>query len=248
MTTPGFGLPPGDGELVRLATMHGSDKAAACLIYEPYLSSARDEEFFLLEIGVGGYDNPAIGGASLRTWRDYFPKAHKFGVDIHDKSAHEGDRIRTFRGSQDDPEFLRSVVAEMGRLDVVIDDGSHIRLSYNQIVRDSISAAFAGRIVHGGRSRYIILERLGRQRRFKRSGNLDELFQADLRWNKLSRVSPSVYTLLCRCKHQIYSFLLEHCNLAEGVRQFVGRRDFFGHLRTRSPGESRDPSVRRRSC
>jgi hypothetical protein len=29
-------------------------------------------------------------------------------------------------GSQDDPQFLRKVVAEMGGVDVVLDDGSHI--------------------------------------------------------------------------------------------------------------------------
>jgi hypothetical protein len=121
-----FELRSNNGELARLAALHGSDKVPNCSVYEQYLGNIRNQVFCLLEIGVGGYDDPQTGGSSLRMWRDYFPRAHIFGVDIHDKSAHEGDRIRIFRGSQDDPGFLRSVVDEMGRLDLVIDDGSHI--------------------------------------------------------------------------------------------------------------------------
>ena len=95
------------------------------LRYERYFSHLRDEPIKLLEIGVGGYDDPRSGGESLRAWKRYFPKASIFGVDIADKRALEEDRIRIFQGSQDDPAFLRNVIAEIGRPDIIIDDGSH---------------------------------------------------------------------------------------------------------------------------
>lgn len=93
--------------------------------YERYFGQFRDRPIKLLEIGIGGYDDPKSGGDSLRAWKAYFPRAQIFGLDIVDKRALEEDRIKTFRGSQDDAEFLRRVVAETGELDVIIDDGSH---------------------------------------------------------------------------------------------------------------------------
>lgn len=59
-------------------------------------------------------------------WRDYFPYAQIYSIDIHDKSAHEGKRIRILQGSQVDEEFLNTLLAETGPLDIIIDDGSHI--------------------------------------------------------------------------------------------------------------------------
>ena len=59
-------------------------------------------------------------------WKVYFPKAQIFGIDIHDKSALEENRIRIFHGSQSDPTFLEQVIATIGTIDIVIDDGSHI--------------------------------------------------------------------------------------------------------------------------
>jgi cephalosporin hydroxylase len=35
-------------------------------------------------------------------------------------------RIKTFKGSQVDDDFLDSVIKEIGQIDIVIDDGSHI--------------------------------------------------------------------------------------------------------------------------
>ena len=93
--------------------------------YEQHFSARRGRPLKLLEIGIGGYDDPSSGGESLRAWKRYFPEAQIFGIDICDKTALEEDRIRTFKGSQDDPEFLARVLAETGPLDIVIDDGSH---------------------------------------------------------------------------------------------------------------------------
>ena len=61
-------------------------------------------------------------------WRKYFgEKAVIYGVDIDSRckqfdKQYDEDRI----GSQADASFLTNVVTEMGGLDLVIDDGSHI--------------------------------------------------------------------------------------------------------------------------
>ena len=111
--------------LAAIAVRHGTDKVRYCEIYERYLSSRRGEALNLLEIGVGGYDVPEAGGASVRMWKDYFRTGAVYALDYHEKSAHQEDRIRIFRGNQADGAVLRAMVAEMGRLDVAIDDGSH---------------------------------------------------------------------------------------------------------------------------
>ena len=66
------------------------------------------------------------GKLSSRVWKAFFPKAKIYSIDIVDKSALEEPRIRIFRGSQGDPDFLRLVAKEVGHLDIIIDDGSHI--------------------------------------------------------------------------------------------------------------------------
>jgi len=61
-------------------------------------------------------------------WREYFGcEAIIFGVDVNPKCKEIKDCDISIRiGSQADPEFLKAVVGEMGGLDIVIDDGSHI--------------------------------------------------------------------------------------------------------------------------
>jgi hypothetical protein len=74
----------------------------------------------ILEIGVW------MGG-SLQLWRKYFgEKAEIFGIDIDEAASRQGVNEAQIRiGSQADPIFLKSVLDEIGGLDIVIDDGSH---------------------------------------------------------------------------------------------------------------------------
>ncbi len=111
-----------------LARKHGTDKYANGYIapYRHHLHPLRRKRLNLLELGVGGGRNPRRGGASLRMWRDYLPNSRIYGLDIYDKSCHEGRRIKIFQGDQNDPDFLKAVATEIGSLDVVIDDGSHV--------------------------------------------------------------------------------------------------------------------------
>lgn len=115
--------------LIDLATRHKTDKWGGhwyARHYDFHFGPLRDKPLTLLEIGVGGYDDPRAGGESLRMWRDYFPRATIYGLDIVDKSAHDEARIRTVLGSQDDPALLERLSREAGGFDIVIDDGSHL--------------------------------------------------------------------------------------------------------------------------
>ena len=105
--------------------------------YQRHLEHLRDEPIRLLEIGVGGYTAPDKGGESLRMWKAFFPRAQIFGLDLHEKSALEEDRVRIFRADQSAPDSLRLVAEQIGPLDVVIDDGSHlsahVRISFQTL-------------------------------------------------------------------------------------------------------------------
>ncbi|HLF35821.1 MAG TPA: hypothetical protein VI583_16375 [Cyclobacteriaceae bacterium] len=94
--------------------------------YQAHLGRFRNRPIKLLEIGVGGYDNPKKGGKSLRMWKSFFPEAKIFSIDIHNKSGIEEERIKIFRGSQADESFIKEVISHSGFLDIIIDDGSHI--------------------------------------------------------------------------------------------------------------------------
>ena len=93
-------------------------------LYERYFGPWRDRReppLRFLEIGVSE-------GGSLAMWRRYFGReAIIFGIDIDPACAvFDGQAGQVRIGSQDDLAFLRAVVAEMGGIDVVLDDGSHI--------------------------------------------------------------------------------------------------------------------------
>jgi len=116
-------------DLIRLGEHFGSDKWGSHWYlqhYQTHFKSLRKRRVNLLEIGVGGYADPSLGGNSLRTWKAYFPHANIFGIDIYDKRKLEEKRIKTFQGSQIDESLLRDVVDRIGGVDIVIDDGSHL--------------------------------------------------------------------------------------------------------------------------
>jgi hypothetical protein len=116
-------------DLTWLAAYFGTDKWGGhryARHYVTHLGHLRTRRFNLLEIGVGGFEDPHAGAGSLRMWKAYFPHARIYGLDLFDKSSLQEDRITIFQGSQADPAFLRALVDRIGRIDVVIDDGSHV--------------------------------------------------------------------------------------------------------------------------
>lgn len=94
-------------------------------IYHKHFEALRSKVTKVLELGVGGGENPGVGGHSLRMWKHYFPNALIVGVDIFDKCEHAEDRIVTLRGSQSDANFISKVVRKYGPFDIIVDDGSH---------------------------------------------------------------------------------------------------------------------------
>lgn len=124
-------------------------------IYERHFARFRHMQPSVLEIGVQG-------GGSLEMWRGYFGEgARIFGIDSA-ASAKRNEDIATkvFIGDQADRNFLRSVTAEVGLLDIVIDDGGHLanqqitsfeelypRMSQNGVylVEDTHTALWGGR-------------------------------------------------------------------------------------------------------
>lgn len=116
-------------DLNRLGTLYGTDKIGGHFYtthYMTHLNKFKYKRINLLEIGVGGYENPHSGGESLRMWKKYFLFGKIFGLDIYDKSALQENRIKIFKGSQVDKDFLYTVTDEIGEIDIIIDDGSHI--------------------------------------------------------------------------------------------------------------------------
>lgn len=89
-------------------------------LYSAYFERFRGTEVRMLEIGV-------FEGGSLELWRQFLgDEALIYGIDIDPACASKVDAPNQVRiGSQDDPQFLRSVVAEMGGVDLILDDGSH---------------------------------------------------------------------------------------------------------------------------
>jgi hypothetical protein len=106
------------------ATTSGGQKFSHYFsVYRKVFEPLRSLPLRVLEIGV-------LQGSSLKMWKQYF--AHRdteiIGIDIDPNCKRydaPADRIHVRIGSQDDPVFLEKVVAEFGRFDLIIDDGSH---------------------------------------------------------------------------------------------------------------------------
>lgn len=116
-------------DLRKLALICGTDKWNAhwyAQHYQKHFKDLRKRRLSILEIGTGGYDDPAKGGASLKMWKYYFPNSMIFSIDIYDKSFLQDKRTKIFKGSQNDKNFLEDVFNKIGSLDIIIDDGSHI--------------------------------------------------------------------------------------------------------------------------
>jgi len=104
-----------------LSLKYGTDKFGHGYLqhYEKYFSPIRNKKLNILEIGIGGFDDPKNGGDSLRMFQDYFPKSIIYGIDLYDKRFCEDKRIKTFKGSQNDPEFLKYVANNIQSIDII---------------------------------------------------------------------------------------------------------------------------------
>lgn len=136
-------------ELSELCDRYGSDKGSLGFSPTPFawlphtythhygqiLSTRRDKVHLVLEYGIGT-NNPEIPssmgvggrpGASLRVWRDYFPKARVYGADIDRDCLFNEDRITTYFVDQTSPDTFDEMWEQIGDLkfDLIVDDGLH---------------------------------------------------------------------------------------------------------------------------
>lgn len=88
--------------------------------YDTLLERYRGKPITFVEIGV-------LNGGSLFMWRSYFgPQARIIGIDLNPgakKWEKEGFEIHI--GSQSDSDFWSRTLAEIGPVDVLLDDGGH---------------------------------------------------------------------------------------------------------------------------
>lgn len=112
--------------LTKLANLYNSDKGTVfqeqhgySLEYDKYIPETG--KFNLLEIGI-------LRGDSLKMWNDYNPELIIHGID-NDINVfnyiQETENIKIHIGDQSDDLFLNNVVLKSGKLNFIIDDGSH---------------------------------------------------------------------------------------------------------------------------
>lgn len=89
-------------------------------IYDRHFAPYRGKPVKILEFGVSQ-------GGSLQMWKHYFGRrAHITGVDINPKCAKlTEDRVDVVIGDQEDRKFLRQLGRQLGKVDIVIEDGGH---------------------------------------------------------------------------------------------------------------------------
>jgi hypothetical protein len=113
-----------------LGILWGTDTARGHHKYTTYyarhLRKLRRSTRCVLEIGIGGYEDPVSGGNSLYMWRSYFRRATVYGVDLYEKQLDDDPGVVALRADQSDPRSLQRIIATCPVVDVIIDDGSHI--------------------------------------------------------------------------------------------------------------------------
>jgi hypothetical protein len=128
-------------ELCELARKYGSDK---CRFYTPFydsiLSSRRNSVQRVLELGIGyeelmlpcaknsGLDHYEVG-ASLKMWRDYFPKSEVWGLDNEIdrcvKALAGESRIYCRFVDERAPETFEQIADIGSGFDLIVEDGLH---------------------------------------------------------------------------------------------------------------------------
>jgi hypothetical protein len=95
---------------------HKCEKTPYHKAYTDMFEGYRDKDLKLLEIGISE-------GNSMKVWKEYFPKAELYGVDINSECTSE--LAKCFIGDQADDGFMKKIGEEHGKFDIIIDDGGH---------------------------------------------------------------------------------------------------------------------------
>jgi autotransporter strand-loop-strand O-heptosyltransferase len=84
--------------------------------YTEILRPIINKEFNLFEIGI-------VKGKSINVWQDYLKKANIYGLDTEQEWSQ--DRVRIFKGDQNNVNDLQDVVNSLNNCRIIIDNGSH---------------------------------------------------------------------------------------------------------------------------
>ena len=115
--------------LEKLAIKYNTDKHGTHFythVYEKYMQKKKRKKIKLLEIGIGGSQDPLRGGESLRMWNEYFSSGIIYGLDIYKKSLFISNKVHIFQGSQSEYKDLIPIINKAKKFDFIIDDGSHV--------------------------------------------------------------------------------------------------------------------------
>lgn len=92
-------------------------------IYDRHFSKYKGTNPVILEIGVAK-------GGSLEMWNHYFKgECTIYGIDIDPQCKNyesEFSNVKIFIGDQSDTNFLNQIKSQVPKVDILIDDGSHI--------------------------------------------------------------------------------------------------------------------------
>jgi len=126
--------------MCRVMMRHGSDKSypSQCIttVYSALFKGLRNQPLRVFELGLGS-NNPqmpsnmgvnGVPGASLRGWREIFPRAQVFGADIDRDILFQEHQIKTFycdQRCQQSISDLWSHPALQAGADIIIEDGLH---------------------------------------------------------------------------------------------------------------------------
>ena len=158
------------GELSEIMNRCGSDKGGGrhnyTLFYETLFGEDRQRFARVLEVGIGS-NNAAmpfnmgvngVPGASLRGWREYFPKADIFGADLDEQILFEENRIKTAAVDQTQPASIDRLFGLFGGdFDLIVDDGYHQLDANRTLFENAFPRLKAGGI-------YVIEDDLSRNR------------------------------------------------------------------------------------
>ena len=157
-----------DNDLIKASLKYNSSKLLdpECTQYLTHynniLQGLRNKPIKILEIGVKE-------GDSLKIWKDYLhPDSKIYGIEIDYEPLKDFNQTNTeiFYGSQTDIPFLNSVIEQIGKVDVIIDDGGHTN---NQLIT-SFNYLFEYGLNNNG---LYVMEDLGTSYWYKWSGCLN---------------------------------------------------------------------------
>ena len=128
-------------DLCKVLKKHGSDKSSDWHNYSPlynyFFQHLREDEINFLEVGI-------YYGASVHSWREYFPNAKIFAADVDEETFRrvEGLDVDCFYCNQDDPASIQNMwnndkLKDL-HFDVIMDDGKHEFISNLNFLKESI--------------------------------------------------------------------------------------------------------------